>query len=294
MQMSMQAKTKSFLSVFALAVALSVLSIIGAGGPLLFLRRQAGRIWFFAATTIIALGFYLFGFTASSLSFLSCATLVFIFAEAKALDCDDWKSGLISLLSLTGIISLVTGAYIQITGFDLLNYLKTEMQNLVQQMESIQSGFPLTAEMLFQQLPGILIIGFILCLWFSVLLENSLSKSFRLALSTRSNLLSFKTPDYVVWFSIAGFLFALVDLGSLNLKIIANNLLMVLSAVYFLQGMAVAASFLRRTKLFPAFRFLILLFFAFQLFFMISFIGYMDFWVDFRKRFINKSVDKLV
>ncbi len=290
----MQNKTKNFFLVFLLSALLSVLSAIGVGGPLLFIRKHAGRIWFFIASLLISGALAAFGLMGNMYNVLCISFLVFMYAEARALDCDDWKSGVIAVFGASGVLCLTAGLYIHFTGFELTQYLKNETANIVQQMQQIQTGFPLTAELLLQLLPGILISGLVICLWFSILLENALSKSFRLALSRRVNLLSFTSPSYLVWISIFSFLFALADLKNENLKIVATNVLMLLSVIYFLQGMAITASFMRRLRISPLLRFVLLLLFSIQLFFMISFIGYVDYWVDFRKRFLSKSIDKLV
>lgn len=99
-----------------------------------------------------------------------------------------------------------------------------------------------------------------------------------------------KSPEYLVWFLIAGGFGGLLADGWV--QVAAWNLLAVLLPLYFLQGMAVVSFFFQRKGFSPLMRamgyMLLMLINPFQL--LVAGIGVFDLWVDFRKPRI-KNID---
>jgi uncharacterized protein YybS (DUF2232 family) len=92
-----------------------------------------------------------------------------------------------------------------------------------------------------------------------------------------------RLPAFLVWVLIAAGFGLLAPLPSLNL--LGRNLLAVLLPLYFLQGLAVVNSFLRRKKYPPVLKGLIYLmvFILNPLPIIITGVGLFDLWVDFRR-----------
>lgn len=98
-----------------------------------------------------------------------------------------------------------------------------------------------------------------------------------------------KAPDFLVWALIAaGFALMLKDSA---LKTLALNVLVILLPVYFFQGMAIIAHYLRRKAVAPVFRPLVyvLIFVLNPLPMFVTAMGVFDIWFDFRKPRIQKT-----
>jgi uncharacterized protein YybS (DUF2232 family) len=98
------------------------------------------------------------------------------------------------------------------------------------------------------------------------------------------SLREWKAPDFLVWGVIAcGF--ALFIPGVESVKAIAANLLLVFSACYFFQGLAIIAFYFNKNNVPRFVRGVVYLFIVFQQIFtmIVVGLGLFDLWVDFRR-----------
>jgi glucan phosphoethanolaminetransferase (alkaline phosphatase superfamily) len=99
--------------------------------------------------------------------------------------------------------------------------------------------------------------------------------------------LNFRVPDGFIWVGMISFLGSFLKLNNETASVVSMNLLNVMIGLYFFQGLAVLESALRTFRAGPFSRFILYFIFVFQLFFILSAVGFVDYWVDFRKRLDN-------
>jgi uncharacterized protein YybS (DUF2232 family) len=150
------------------------------------------------------------------------------------------------------------------------------MKNLEMAVEELRVFIP-------RVLPALLLAGSLYTVWMNQVLGNWLLKKKEQALAPWRDFKDWQLPDILVWGLIIG-IGALLFLDE-PLNTAGLNLIVVLTALYFLQGLAVLASLLNRWALPLPLRILIYIFFTFQTLGVISMVllGVADTWADFRK-----------
>jgi hypothetical protein len=88
------------------------------------------------------------------------------------------------------------------------------------------------------------------------------------------------------------FLGCFVKVSNENLVLAAMNVFNVMLCLYFFQGLAVTEVLLRTFRAGTIVRFLIYFIVVFQLFFILSAVGFVDYWIDVRKRVQNLRAKK--
>lgn len=207
-----------------------------------------------------------------------------------------WKTA--SILSLLGGIFL--GLMLPVL---LLNKLElftfSQFQDFFDQiyasLKNINPGIKIEKELFINNFPAILIDLQIIALATSVMFEKRVHQLFkipRVRTVAQVNLLEFRIPDFLIWFVLFGFLLSFQDFGKQELSIIGINIVNIGIVLYFLQGLAVVEVFLIAIRAGAFFRAVLYFFVVGNLFFLISLIGFVDFWLDFRRRLIRIQKSK--
>ena len=156
-------------------------------------------------------------------------------------------------------------------------------------LESVRKAVELLRDYIPKILPALLISGLLSTAWLNLTLGNWLLRKKALALTPWPEYIKWKLPDPFVWLVVlSGAIFLLLPqpLSTLGL-----NGLIVCSTVYFFQGLAIAASLLNRWSVPRFIRVLIyaLIFIQTYGIIILSFLGMVDVWADFRK--LNQAHD---
>ncbi len=192
--------------------------------------------------------------------------------------------GLIDVLSKLGVSDLARAT----------EYFKEAVKPLIKAQENQELDY--TALVL--QVPSMIFILLLVGLAIGFLMERRVR--FWLRLTKRSyvyrfDFLKFKVSDGLIWIALFALLFS--TLGSMDsnfygagLKWVGtagSNAVNVFLVVYFFQGLAILENFLVQVRAGIFFRTLNYFIFLGQLFLVLSIIGFLDFWLDFRTK-INK------
>ncbi len=203
----------------------------------------------------------------------------------------------------SGTVSLVLGSLVSVTGALLLS-LKLGLHSLVEVKEaaheflnSVQSMNPeskIDATALIQLAPSNALVLLIFALTFGVIFERKAFRwfqFFREKTVTEVRFLGFRNPDILVWISLSSYLVTLmVDKENL-FSIVSENIFRVCLALYFLQGLAIVEVFFVSLRVSLVMRILGYLLLVGPI---ISILGFIDYWIDFRRRvftlkFFSKS-----
>lgn len=283
-------RTANFPQLFFHVTAAIVLTLITGvlGSPFLrLLRKTQGPIRFWAAGLIVAALFLALGADLLAVLVGSIWMTLGVYSELEQRGRGWWISGLAALMA---------GTVVQIAGFSVI--LKrlgiTTWERFVALIdEKLMVFLPVEPSMrpepaLFaQQMPSVLVILLMLCLGTALIFERKLfawTGFPRDRVASHLKLLEFRVPDFYVWIALSGFLLTMVNFGSKTLVALGLNVVNVSVVLYFFQGLAVLEVLLNALKAGAFLRLAVYLILVGQLFFMLSAVGLIDYWVDFRRR----------
>lgn len=288
-------KAKFFVTVF-FATLMSVLFIFLGAPALRVLRNAYGTIKYWFTGALLVLGFWVLGetvlpgFQTFAILLAALWSLVGLYSELEE---KGWSNLLTASLAVflgsaiffAGVKGLAIKA-----GLTIKEMVKTASEGIIQQIVANQKSAGSVAfdfDALFSQAPSAIIILMMLCLGFALMLDTRtaywLGLKYHKSVS-RMKLISFKAPDFLIWATMFSFLFSFVKVQPETINIFSSNLFNVLLALYFFQGLAVLEASFVAFNIGSFMRFLIYFLIVGQLFFLLSVVGIIDFWVDFRRR----------
>ena len=97
-------------------------------------------------------------------------------------------------------------------------------------------------------------------------------------------LLEFRVPDFLIWIAMFSFLLSFISVKPAWISTVSTNVFSVTMGFYFFQGLAVLEAAFLAFKVGNVTRFLTYLLVVGQLLFLLSVVGVIDYWVDFRRR----------
>jgi len=156
-------------------------------------------------------------------------------------------------------------------------------------LESLQRAVELLRINIPKILPAILISGLLSTVWLNLALGNWLLKKKDRDLTRWPEYNEWKLPDPLVWLVVlSGVIFLLFPQP---LSLLGLNGLIICGIIYFFQGLAITASLLNRWSVPRLIRVLIyaLIFIQTYGIIVLSFLGLVDVWADFRK--LNQAAD---
>jgi len=198
------------------------------------------------------------------------------------------------MLALTAALSYYFFGSWAVMFRDIRQGMSQQMEAAIQMQEKLgfaQDGVALLKEragqivdMILQLLPALLLLSFAFIVLINILYLRRRFPERRAEWLAIEHLREWKSPEALVWgLIICGFSFFLPALGLI--QVIAFNLLVVISAYYFAQGLAVIGFFFHKNKVPRFLRGLTYVLIVFQQIFtlLVVGLGLFDLWGDFRR-----------
>lgn len=264
--------------------------------PAVFFRLRYGRI----TALIITLGAaallaVLFGIQAAALYAVQCAAVALVMPELLLRG----GGGARAIVITTAVNLLLAGSaallLITVTGQNLHLLVSSEINGGIPQVISIYEKAGITGDELAQMkrsmsMAAALIVRVypaIIAVMFVVMAGCNLALARRSAVRMGIELKiaefgDFKSPDYVIWLLIAAG-FAMLA-GNPVITTPALNVLVVLAVLYFLQGLAVISTIIRRQSFAGVLRVVLYMMLLIQPYMaaLVAALGIFDLWGDFR------------
>lgn len=177
----------------------------------------------------------------------------------------------------------------KMTWHQMLLQAATEMITQMKAMATFKEA-TFVADDFAKQIPGALLSVLVVFVGFSVALERRIHQLFQFPYERRAaqmRPLEFRVPDFVIWIALFSALFSMLETPE-PWKMIAQNLVTVCFSLYLFQGLAVTEVFLVFLRAGPILKFFTYFALVAQLILVISAIGFIDFWLDFRKRMLKR------
>lgn len=236
-----------------------------------------------------------------AISLMSVTLMIGIFSEIYTRNQRMFVAGFSALFTSALSTVIVTQQWLIANGTTLAIRLQEQVQTVLKQAQQmnpqLNSLSKLDSQNLVGQAPSVLAALLLMSLALSLILEHPLSKIFKFTddvseensktKKVAMNLLGFRLPDSYIWVAMISFLLSFINLGNKTISIVATNIVNTMVILYFFQGMAVVEAFFTVLRLGFFVRFITYVVFLVQLFFLVAAIGVIDFWVEFRKRFIR-------
>lgn len=286
-------KDIKILPYWLLSGVLTAITAIFGGVPLKILRHRLGRVQYFVLVLPAAAGlFYILPML--GIYYLTLAILIELQCEFEGHFEDVFISNFLALLStmmlLTGGLMLWSAQ----KGYGWIHGIEDNLALALQSFKGVggdKAQQPLAIVDVMVQLPSAVAILFALNLFFACVFEKIwMPYSWRThAKLTTKSLVNFAVPAVVVWVAIFAILGAFGKLAPVWLERVSLNIVNICVLFFFFQGLAITVQFLRALKVNRIWRVFFLIFLSLQLFFVLSFIGFVDFWMNFRERLRKRT-----
>ena len=177
----------------------------------------------------------------------------------------------------------------QALGLNLVESLQASLEELARQSMGGKSlsEHGMSSEAIVGQIPSMLIVVETASLAFALMLDRKFANLMGLRyekVASQMRLLEFRVPDFGIWITMFSFLFSFIKMPQPWMSVVALNVFVVMMGLYFFQGLAVLELTFLVFRVGAFSRLLLYLFVVGQLFFLLSIVGVIDYWVDFRHR----------
>jgi hypothetical protein len=222
-------------------------------------------------------------------AFLAAVLLTFVLSESESQNLGDTSSVFVTLLVIVGFGAIATGYAIEHYGFDPVDFFRTQITQGMAQL-TLPTGVTIDKEALIKQIPSGVIILVIFSIWVNSILVSRVehllgwSAAFQKHTFVSSEFRTWKLPDPIVWVALLSSAGTFLDVQPEWVHWVAANVFNIVVMLYFFQGLAVVVDFFATKKVSPIWRMVAYIFIFSQLFLMVSFIGFADLWIGFRKR----------
>ncbi len=253
------------------------------------LRNVFGAVKYWGAGLIVCAGFWSFGLQPLGLLLFSIWTTIGFYGELE----ERGRSGfwLAAASTSLGSVALIAGSILwsKTMGLDMTQILQQGIDAMMQQIatKSGNSSIKLDSAVLIQQVPSAVVLLLMTSLGFALMLDRRTGLLMGVKfekIATHMRLLEFKNPDFLIWATMVSFLLSFVKLEPPMVGIVATNAFNIMMGLYFFQGLAVLEVTLLSFRVGNFLRFLVYFIVVGQLFFLLSAVGVIDYWVDFRAR----------
>jgi hypothetical protein len=273
---------KKFMPV-TLIGAILTLFFVFLGGPFLRVSRNAfGPVAYWTTGSIFFAIFAFLGLLPLAFLIGSTWLVIGIYGEFEERGYGNFWSALLA-------VSL--GTLLLISGPNIMEMLSQGIENFIAQLQSTEkgmmSGMKIESKSIISQLPSIIFLLHMSSLGLALISDRKTAMMFGIRferIASQIRLLEFRAPDFLIWLAMFSFLLSFLEVGNDRVTVISMNFFNALMGVYFFQGLAVLEVFLLTFKAGTFTRIFVYFVIIGQLFFLLSIVGIIDYWVDFRKR----------
>ena len=285
--MKKNASAQKFITIASLSILLSMFTVV-FGSPLLRVLRKAYG----------PLAFWILGLMVSGIAwFLNAQPLALflgsiwmtlgVYTELEERGLGWWNSGCLSLLAGATASAVGFTAALKMNGINTYAEVVKLVELFTQKVSEMNPAVKLDPETIAQQIPSFVMIFLVLALGLGLIYERRVFSWLNLPrekTASQLKLLEYRLPDYMIWVAMTAFLLTMVSFGGKAIAILAVNIVNVCVVLYFFQGLAVLEVFLNSIRAGVFTRVLTYIILVGQLLLVLSVIGLIDYWVDFRGR----------
>lgn len=280
---------------------MTMLSLIGsfftfftffAGAPFWrVFRKETSALLYYAITTVIVVGLWQMNLAYFSALIGSLFLIVGLQYDLEKKIKNPLYNGLVVILINVLFLASCYSVWIfQHPSFDAVEFVTTAITQLPQLKQ-----VSIDPKVIVSQMPSVVLVIMILTLASAIIFENRVNAWFGILSQQtfRGSLLTFAVPDFFVWIALASFLASFIKVQNHLVNVIGTNVLNVMYILYFLQGIAVAEVCFKVFRVGQFLRVVAYFLLLTQAFIVISVVGFIDYWINFRSRFAKIKAAKV-
>jgi hypothetical protein len=285
--MKKNASIQKIITISSLSILLSMLTMVFGAPFLRVLRKAFGPRSFWILGLIVTGAAWLLNLQPFALIIGSVWMTLGAYTEFEQKGLGWWISGILGVL--LGTLTEFVGIFIVFKQNGINTYAEVVAlaEKFAQKVLEINPMAKIDPELLIQQLPSTVVIILVVTLGVGLMFERRVFSWLNLPhekTASQLKLLEYRVPDYMVWVAMIAFLLTMVSFGGKATAILAVNIVNVCIVLYFFQGLAVLEVFLNSMKAGFFTRVLTYIILVGQLLLVLSIVGWVDYWVDFRRR----------
>ncbi len=288
--MTPKASTQKFITISSISIVLSILTLVLGAPWMRVLRKSYGPVAYWLLGIGVTIFFWFIKAEPLAVFVGSVWVTLGVYDEFEQRGFGWWISGILSVLSGAILAGLGALQVFRLNGIQKVADLQKIVDEFARSIESANPNIKMDTSLLVQQLPSAVIILLILALGLGLIFEKRVFSWLKMPhekIASRLNLLEFRVPDFIIWIVMSAFLLTMVSFGVKAIAILALNIVNVAVVLYFFQGVAVLEVFLSSIRAGTLTRILTYTILIGQLFLLLSLVGLIDYWVDFRRRIKN-------
>jgi len=275
------------------AILLSAFTAVLGAAPLRVLRELIGHNLFWLVGTILAAAFFMLGWYPLSAVIAVQFILIGSYAEFEDRDFTLRQAAGLSVLLTALFLTSCFYTWTAFTGKGWLAQVVQYVQTYLDKARALNMQFlaEVKAQEIVVQIPSAIVIFLILSLGLGLIFEKSVSAWAQVQATRREKLSDYTIPEFMVWVLIFALLGAFAQHGVKVVEAVSLNLLNISIVAYFFQGLAVLGKYFETFKVGPFWRVMWVLVLVVQLPILMSLVGLVDYWADFRQLFIKKAAE---
>ncbi|MGE5085603.1 MAG: DUF2232 domain-containing protein [Bacillota bacterium] len=291
--MKKTASPQKFITISSLSILLSMLTVV-FGAPLLRVLRKAYGPWAFWLLGLLVTGAaWLLNAQPLALFMGSVWMTLGAYNEMEQKGLGWWLSGILSVLLGTGAAGASIYGAFKVNGINTYAEVQKLVEQFTAQVQQMNPAVKLDASVIMQQVPSAIAIVLILALGVGLIFERRVFSWLNLPrekIASQLKLLEYRVPDFFIWVAMTAFLLTMVSFGGKAIGILAVNIVNVALVLYFFQGLAVLEVLLSSMRAGTFTRILMYIILVGQLVLILSIVGLIDYWLDFRTRIRRMKV----
>ena len=271
----------------AVALTLPLATGVFAAVPMRASRRVFGRGPFWTGHLLGVGIFALLGVWPAAAALGLLAALVGSYAEVEEHGSSVFSSACFAVLATLGAATIGIAAWIATTKGNVVAVMRTEIADVARRMIEYNPKMEINVDAIVYQTPSLLAVVLMLALAAGLAWENRALGWLRLpkAEGVRERLSEFRIPDVCIWMTMLAILGGFALRGRYPaVENVSLNALNVLVALYFFQGLAIVARTFKAFEVTFFWRGFWYVMIAVQLHFLVSALGFADYWLDFRTK----------
>lgn len=279
-----------FIGLFSLVALLVGFTGLFAAVPMRTLRRVYGRLPFWLAGLAMAGAFLAAAMPAQGTFLLLLTLLIGVYAEVEAHGETVFSSALVAVLTSLGLTAVGATLLLKRNGSSVMLEAKAYLAQATAEAMKVNPDVVVDPEMLMRTMSAAIVITLIVGLALALVWDRHVSALFRLprpSLQIGDALRAFHAPDIFVWVTTASIFAAYYKHGNALAETIGLNVFYTMFAIFFFQGVAVVAQGFRTFKVGPVWQTIWVVMMVIQ-FYAVAFLGFADFWIDFRSRMARR------
>ncbi len=282
-----------YISLLVAGLLLALLTPVLAAVPMRLVRQGFGRGFYWGGHLLVAGSLVGAGLPGLAFGYAVLLLLIGVYSELEDSNGSIFVASLLAIACTAGVVATSTALWMYFKSIDPLVFIKSQLAAYSAQAVKWDMQASLNADALLPLLPAVALVFLVLSLAAGLVWEKGMSRWVRLPQPPQQrlhfmDLTSYRVPDVFVWVTMVALLGAFTQHKLAWFEIVSENLLVALITIYFFQGLAIVVRFFRAFRFSPFWQGFFYILIVLQLIPLVSLLGYVDFWFDFRQRLAKK------